>query len=164
MYGDQMKRGHLPKRWKYNSKRNFTIFVDSYTNIRGHWAEGFKHTGDATNYCGLRHVHYDVYVDADNMTEGFKQIIEKRPDFKNAITRGWRNCTHDDSESLMEGIAKQGHQTIGFAGNTSSKLEYYDSLFCDETTTAKVFDRYSEDYRVLRSHTGFERHKCLVTS
>ena len=68
MYHDQMHRGHLPKRWKFESQKNFSNFIVSYSNIRGHWSEGFKHTGDAVNYCGLRHVKYDVYVDVDQET------------------------------------------------------------------------------------------------
>jgi hypothetical protein len=67
-------------------------------------------TGDAVNYCGLKHVKYDHYVDIDNIGPGLREIIASRPDLAPYITTGWEECTINKSGSLLTGVSDQPHR------------------------------------------------------
>lgn len=162
MYHDQMHRGHLPKRWKFDSQKNFSNFIVSYSNIRGHWSEGFKHTGDAVNYCGLRYVKYDVYVDVDQIARGLKELITRRPDLSRAVETGWENCTKNHSPSLVEGESSQSHQMKSAANNVEEKLRMYDSILCTPEIANQVFVRYQADYQIFKHALNYSVHTCLV--
>ena len=162
MYHDQMKRDHLPKRWRRDSKQNFTTFVKSYTTIRGRWSEGFQHTGDAVKYCGLKHVEYDHYVDVDNIGLGLKKIIEARPDLESYLTTGWENCTHDNDPSLITGKVKQPHQSDDYKENAERRKKLHDSWFCDNETRSQIYHRYFQDYFIYRHKLNYTVHTCLM--
>ena len=162
MYHDQMKRNHLPKRWKHNSIINFTNFINSYTNIRGHWSEGFKHTGDAVNYCGLKYIKYDHYIDIDHMEPGLQKLMKVRPDFIPYITKGWENCTHGNDPSLVTGMVKQSHQADNYTNNIELKNKLHDSWFCSNETVGYVYHRYIKDYLVYGDEMNYTKHSCLV--
>ena len=56
-----------------------------------HYSINHKSTGDAVNYCGLKYLKYDHYIDIDNIDEGLESLIKKRPDFEHAITKVLKN-------------------------------------------------------------------------
>ena len=163
MYHDQMRRDHLPKKWKRDSKKNFTNFVVSYTAIQGHWSEGFKHTGDAVKYCGLKHVKYDHYIDIDRMGVGLEKFLQARPEFTVHLTTGWENCTYNSDPSLLTGMVKQSHQAENFTDNLARKNKLHDSWFCDKSTSSNVYHRYQHDYLIYRNELNYTPHECLST-
>jgi hypothetical protein len=161
MYRDQMSRGHLPKRWKFDSRKNFTQFVTSYTKEHAHWKEGFRHTGDAVDYCGLNYLKYDHYIDIDNIDEGLRALIADRPDLASYITQGWEPCTINQSRSLIGGVVNQNHRMMSFGQNVTDKLRAYDKLLCDSERTAQVYTRYKRDYEIFAEKLKYKSHNCL---
>jgi hypothetical protein len=167
MYLDNIGRGYLPD---FNSTdiNDFLRFINSKVMING---LNKHHTGDIAGYCGMRFLKYDVYIDIDDSTSAFQQLIKIRPDLYSYLNTGWESCTVTNSPSILESKSSSGHE-ISISGlsthNYSSKSYIYqkyrvlDAIYCDERTTLAVYNIYYEDYEILKHHLGYKRHECIV--
>ena len=161
---------HLPETMNFTNRSDFGTFLKSYAladkpycNIKNCHAlfSGWRHTGSASRFCGLKYVKYDVYIDIDKISEGLQRLIDIRPEFKDVITTEWEPCTMSHSPSLMESETRQEHTVTTF-GRTDGKLLSYDKLFCDNETVQLVTDTFHSDYEVFIKNRIFSKHtECL---
>lgn len=165
MYNDQIKRGLLIG-FDSHDKDHFIEFisVNNQTNLH--------HTGDYDGYCGLRHLKYDIMIDMENNAhrrEGFRKLFKLRPELEEKFTTGWESCTATGNPSMIDDIADTGHMyniSTNLMGIQRKHAEL-DAIYCNETTTAAVYERYKVDYELLNQYVGFgglkyEQHKCVV--
>jgi hypothetical protein len=159
MYHHQLLLGHLPLTMNYTNRSDFNKFVNEFA-ARSH-NNGWSHTGSASNFCGLKYLKYDVYVDIDNIADGLQQLILKRPMFDSILNYGWENCTITGKKSLLEDQSMQDHAVLSF-GSSFNKLREYDRLFCDNQTIESVYKTFLSDYIALEPTVGFKKHeRCL---
>lgn len=122
---------------------------------------GSSHTGRAANFCGLKYVDYDIYVDIDNISHGLQKLIDKRPEFHDILSTGWQRCTITGGESLLHDQSNQDHSTVDF-GLKDSKLLMYDKLLCDDQLPSQVYEQYKDDYTIFRDKLGFNMHTDCI--
>jgi len=163
MYFDQMARKRVHRSYSSPSRANFSAFILHSMTIRQQSRNRTKHMGSAANFCGLRYLDYDYYVNISDLQKGLEPVLQARPEFRSVLTSGWTNCTVSGSDSLLTSESDTGHQNSRY-GSKENKLKRYDEMFCDDNTTALVYSKFADDYAIFKRHNIFPKHKCLVTS
>jgi hypothetical protein len=150
---------HLPKTMNYTSRADFKVFIDRYAS--GEFIGSWRHTGSAARFCGMGFIKYDLYINIDNIAEGLRRLIAKRPMFDPILNTGWESCTLTGKKSLLEDQSNQDHAMLEF-GSTNHKLKEYDRLFCENETVDAVYNKYRSDYDFLGPAIGFHKHTTCI--